>query len=93
MFGGYSLQNLHEDVVKSKNEIRIDVACVNQAIMQTQRDVKDLNMLVKTLSDTHIQLNELVKMSVDNLVNINDSTKDLNNLILKIEKLLENKED
>lgn len=49
--------------------------------------------LLKTLSDTHVQLNGLVKMLVDNLVNINDSIKDLNNRILKLEKLLENRED
>lgn len=54
---------------------------------------KNTHELVKKLSDTHIQLNELVKMLVDNLVNINDSIKDFNNRILKIEKLLENKED
>ena len=75
MFGSYSLQKLHEDIINTQTEIKIDVAYVNQAIIQIQRDVKDLNMLAKTLSDTHIKLNELVKVLGETQLNINEDIK------------------
>ena len=78
MFGSYSLQELHEDIINTQTEIKIDVAYVKQAIIQIQRDVKNLNMLAKTLGETQL-----------NIKKINNDIANLNEKMLKIEKMLE----